>query len=414
MVSGEEKAFSDKGGGGGAERLKKAWKQPLDLVCQVDAAIYGSGGVARYAKSMIGGLVSYGQSPKLFWVEQATQAERKDLFKKELERLIYVPLASKFARTRRFKWLMLIAEKMEQLRVYSNINSLLGEHKFYWSMCHRLCDVSGPKRIVTIHDAIAALSDRYHKQDEIKEFSKFLSLTRKLADLLFVPSEATKEDLVKRLRFPQDIIEVLPSPLDPIFLDPPKDLPKPTFKNPYILSVGTLGVRKDVKGLFEAYQMFRKEVPDKVLLVLVGRTSANLMRLKELFESSPYGSDVVHIGFVDDLTLASLYKNATLLCYPSLAEGFGYPVAEAMALGVPVVSYKLPSIEWITESRAAKLVPIGDNNALAKAMLEVAQSRGVSEQLSRHGRLIAKRFAPRKLAMKAVKIIRDRFATSEG
>lgn len=398
----------------GTERLKKAWKQPLDLVCQVDAAIYGSGGVARYAKSMIGGLVLYGQTPKLFWVELATPAERKDPFKKELERLIYVPLASKFAKTRRFKWLRLIAEKVEQLRVYNNINSLLGNCQFYWSMGHRFYDVSGPKRIVTIHDAIAALTDRYHKQEEIKEFSKFLSLTRKLADLIFVPSDATKEDLTKRLKFPGDIIEVLPSPLDPIFLDPPKDLPKPAFKNPYILSVGTLGVRKDVNGLFEAYQMLRKEVPDKVLLVLVGRTSANLMRLKELFESSPYGGDVVHIGFVDDLTLASLYKHATLLCYPSLAEGFGYPVAEAMALGVPVVAYKLPSIEWITENRAAKLVPIGDSKALAKAMLDVVLSRDVSEQLSRHGRLIAKRFAPRKLAMRAIKVIRNRFTTAEG
>lgn len=411
MVEEEKSAAAQKNGS--SERIRKAWKQPLDLVCQVDAAIYGSGGLARYAKAMVAGLVSYGQAPKLFWVEQATAAERKDPFKKELERLIYVPITLKLAKDRRLRWLKPILQKVEQFRVYGNVASLLGDRKLYWGMCHRIYDISGPKKIATVHDAIAALTDRYHTPDEIRDFSRFLNNVRKHVELIFVPSEATKEDMVKRLKFSPDLIEVLPSPLDPVFLAPPQDLPQLDFNARYILSVGTLGVRKDIKGLFEAYIAFRKEVHEKVLLVLIGR-SAMTKKLRELFESSPYGQDVVHLGFVDDLQLVALYKNAVLLCYPSLAEGFGYPVAEAMALGTPIVAYKLPSIEWVTENKAARLVPVGDSMAIAKAMLEIWHSKEVSEDMSRHGRLIAKRFAPRKVAMRAVKLIRERLLGAEG
>jgi len=394
------------------ETPKKAWKQPLDLVCQVDAAIYGSGGIARYAEAMIAGLVAYGQLPKLFWIEQGTPIERRDPFDEKLERQIYVPRSVRFAKSRRLRWLEPIASRSERWFGERRIKRLLAASKLYWSMCHRIHDVSGPKKVVTIHDAIAALTDRYHKPEEIREFSKLLSRVRKSADLIFVPSEATKDDLTKRLKFNEDRIEVLPSPLDAIFLNPPGDLPAPELEHPYILSVGTLGARKDLSGLLDAYRMFREEVGERVLLVFVGRRLDG-SRLAELIASSAFGEDIVHTGFIDDPTLIALYRNASVFCYPSLAEGFGYPVAEAMALGAPIVAYRLPSMEQITENRAAKLVPPGDSDALAKAMLEIWHSKEVASQLSRHGRMLAQRFAPRKLAMRAVKLIRDRIVAPE-
>ncbi len=398
--------------GEGAEPQAKLWKQPLNLVCQVDAAIYGSGGIARYAEAMVAGLVAYGQRPKLFWVKQDAPAERRDPFDESLERLVYTPRPVKFGKRRGLKWLKPVASRLERWSGEREAKRLLAKSDLYWSMCHRLYDVPGSKKIVTIHDAIAALTDRYHSPEEIGAFSKFLSRVRKLADLIFVPSEATKDDLVKRLKFNEDKIEVLPSPLDEIFLNPPDELPEPDVRRPYILSVGTLGARKDLAGLLNAYGTFRREVGERVLLVLVGRRLES-SRLAELVASSAFSDDIVHTGFIDDATLVALYRNASIFCYPSLAEGFGYPVAEAMALGAPIIAYRLPSIEQMTENRAAKLVPAGDSDALAKAMLEVWHSTELAERLSKHGRMFAQRFAPRKLAMRAVKLIRDRLVAPE-
>ena len=120
---------------------------------------------------------------------------------------------------------------------------------------------------------------------------------------------------------------------------------------PYLLVVGALAAHKNVATLVEAFG--RSGLGDEFDLVLSGppdgRAAAELRRIAVAYG---VGARIEHVGFLSPQDLAAAYRNATALAFPSLIEGFGLPVLEAMRLGTPVVASGLPSVREVAGDAA--------------------------------------------------------------
>jgi glycosyltransferase involved in cell wall biosynthesis len=158
------------------------------------------------------------------------------------------------------------------------------------------------------------------------------------AHLIFTVSEAAREDLVRAAGAPRERIVVTPNGVDPVFFE--ARAPEGP-QAPYLLAVGTLEPRKNLPVLLEALRILRRDGRDLMLLV-AGRQAWT--------HSLPLGDLAPHVkllGTVRDAELASLYGGAACFVQPSLHEGFGLPLAEAMAAGVPAVASDIPALREV-------------------------------------------------------------------
>jgi glycosyltransferase involved in cell wall biosynthesis len=168
-------------------------------------------------------------------------------------------------------------------------------------------------------------------------------------------------------------------------------LPPPAdhgVSGPFVLAVGELSGRKGHTCLLEAFASARLR---PVRLVLAGPDAGQGRRLAELAASLGIADRCVRLGRVSDAVLAGLYRDAAALCFPSLAEGFGLPVLEAMAAGLPVVASDLEVIREVAGDTAI-LVPPGDVAALRGALERVICDEDLRPRLVEGGRTRASRF----------------------
>jgi glycosyltransferase involved in cell wall biosynthesis len=163
---------------------------------------------------------------------------------------------------------------------------------------------------------------------------------------------------------------------------PGRFLPRGTER--YVLAIGTAEPRKDLPGLVAAFGEIAGDLPD-LALILAGPDGWGRDDLVRAIERSPFSSRIVRTGWVDGATLAGLLEGASLLAYPSLYEGFGFPPLQAMAVGVPVVATRAGALPEVLGD-AASLVPPGDREALASALSTALVTGAVRADLVRRGR----------------------------
>ncbi len=197
------------------------------------------------------------------------------------------------------------------------------------------------------------------------------------AAAIFTVSEAARDDLVRVAGVPRERVFVTPNGVDPAFfeLHPPEG-PRPR----YLLAVGTFEPRKNLPVLLEAFRALRRAGRD-LQLVVVGRQA--FTQLLPLGELAPH---VRLTGLVPDEELRTLYAGAACFVLPSRHEGFGLPLAEAMASGVPAVASDIPALREVGGETVRYAAP-GDPEAFAEAigaalddvegsLLRVAAARG--------------------------------------
>jgi glycosyltransferase involved in cell wall biosynthesis len=120
----------------------------------------------------------------------------------------------------------------------------------------------------------------------------------------------------------------------------------------FILYLGTMQPRKNLPLLVEAYALAKKETGDVKLVLAGGKDAHNFDgKIKKIIKAYGLEQDVFLPGFIDEEDKISVYKLALVFCFPSLYEGFGIPVLEAMSLGLPVVASKIPPHEEITDNK---------------------------------------------------------------
>jgi glycosyltransferase involved in cell wall biosynthesis len=216
--------------------------------------------------------------------------------------------------------------------------------------------------VVTVHDLAFLHEPSHFTRHGLRFFKRALALTLRDADLVVVPSDATRDDCLangfeaSRVRVVPWGIDVAPAKADDV------DAARRRYglNRPYLLWTGTIEPRKNLPTLIRAYARLDPEAD----LVLVGPQgwNENLDRL-----IAPVRSRVKVLGFVTPDELRSLYAGAEVFCFPSLREGFGLPVLEAMAEGTAVVTSAGTSTAEIGGD-AVELVDPTDEQALAGAI----------------------------------------------
>lgn len=235
-------------------------------------------------------------------------------------------------------------KKMVRKILLSYVHLFSKSYELYWQPNFiPNSGIKAKKIVTTVHDFSFILYRDFHPKERIEYFEKYFFNNLDRSDMIITGSEYTKREILKYTKFKEDKIVVIYHGIDHnLFKVYQKielgfDLP-----SKFILSVGSIEPRKNLLRLLKAYQGLPLEIKDEYKLLLVGfsgwENSEIISLIKELEEYVQY------LGFISDEELAQVYNLATLFVYPSLYEGFGLPVLEAMACGTAVVSSGLSSL----------------------------------------------------------------------
>ena len=205
----------------------------------------------------------------------------------------------------------------------------------------------------------------------------------KRADVLLVPTRATSDDLVARGADPGRIrVTPLASSLPSSDLDPSTVAERFGVTGPFVLSAGTLEPRKNQVRLVRAYRQIARDVPHA--LVLAGPDGWLIDDLeREIARPGP--GTIVRTGRLDADELDAMYRAADVVAYPSLYEGFGLAIVEAMARGVPVVTSTTPACAEVASDAAILVDPL-DVGGLADALARVLTDEDLRADLVARGR----------------------------
>jgi glycosyltransferase involved in cell wall biosynthesis len=238
--------------------------------------------------------------------------------------------------------------------------------------------------VVTVYDlAVLRVPEAFNRWTRL--YSRFaVPRVVRAASRVIAISERTRTELVELLGVPGDRVRAIPLGLEEAF-----DADGPAAEGEYVLAVGTLEPRKNVERLVEATARLGLE------LRVAGAAGWGGVAAR--------GGHVRLLGHVPDEELARLYRGALCLAYPSLYEGFGIPVLEAMACGAPVVTSADTAMEELADG-AAELVDPRDVASIA-AGIERALAR--REELVRAGRERAARFTWAEAARQTVEVYRE-------
>ncbi len=207
---------------------------------------------------------------------------------------------------------------------------------------------------------------------------------------VFTVSEYSKAEICRHYRLPAERIHVTLEAADPRFRVLPPNaarrdrLVELGVRFPYVLAVGNLQPRKNLIRLVESFVRVRQGCSVPHQLVLAGKAQWRESELFEVIRRAGLEKDVLLTGYVTDDELVSLYNAADVFVYPSLYEGFGLPVLEAMACGVPVVTSRTTSIPEVAGD-AAVLVEPSSTEELSAALGRVLVDRAWNQELRAKG-----------------------------
>ncbi|MDE2058517.1 MAG: glycosyltransferase family 4 protein [candidate division NC10 bacterium] len=262
--------------------------------------------------------------------------------------------------------------------------------------------------VVTLHDAIACFMPHTFPLKYRLVLKTAFSAIRRQADLIIVPSESGKEDAVRYLGVERGRIAVIPEGVERRFqpfgdsgrLEAVRQ--KYGISPEYILFVGALQPRKNIPTLLQAFALLLAEKPNRDLkLVIAGGGGWKQQEIFNTVRSLGLEGHTCFPGYIDDEDLPDLYRGARLFVYPSLYEGFGLPILEAMGCGVPVITSHTSAMPEVA-GEAALLVDPTDANALAEAMASVLDDGALRDDLRRKGMDRVRHFSWEAVARKTV------------
>lgn len=258
-------------------------------------------------------------------------------------------------------------------------------------------------QVVIIYDMTTFLFPDQRGQEVSERLSKRTRMACRKAEKIIAISEATKRDILNILKIPSSKVVVAYPGLT--------RLPKPIMKLPsglkeksYILFVGTIEPRKNLIGLFRAYSRLSAQLQEKFPLVVVGAQGWNTGETYQVLREENLKDKVIFLGFQDDKMLAKLYQEAAVFVYPSLYEGFGIPIIEAMSFGTPVITSNISSMPEAA-GKAALLIDPTEPKMISSALQRVLEGKAKPKPSLLKAQ--AKKFSWLKVAKETLKALEE-------
>ncbi len=258
--------------------------------------------------------------------------------------------------------------------------------------------------VVTVHDLAFEHYPEHATRNGLRFFRQSLALTKRDADLVLCPSEATRRDCAAA-GIDQARLRIVPWGVNPAAAVSPDNAAEVLTRlglrrRGYVLFVGTIEPRKNLARLAAAFH--RASIGD-VELALVGPAGWNEDLAAVV---SPARAQVRVLGHVSRADLDVLYANTVAFCYPSLLEGFGMPVLEAMAAGAPVITSAGTATEEVAADAGVLVDPL-DGDALVDALERVVNDESFADSLRVAGRTRSAIFTWERAAASTVEAYRS-------
>ncbi|MBK9330108.1 MAG: glycosyltransferase family 4 protein [Sphingobacteriales bacterium] len=267
-------------------------------------------------------------------------------------------------------------------------------------------------QIVTIHD-LGFEHYPHHTPFLVRNYYRHYTprFCRK-AEKIVAVSAFTKNDIIRNYSIDNDKIEVVYNGVESFQASGSHQEMKSLMNQfnikdtPYFIFIGAIHPRKNVLQLLKAFELFKSEFQSDHQLVIVGRNAWMNLEVENYFQQMESKQDVIRIESIERSQLMSLLGNAFALIYPSLFEGFGIPIAEAMAAGIPVITSTTSSMPEVAGD-AAVLVNPNSTEEIAAAMQLLITDPARRNELIEKGKERAKTFNWDISAKKVVEIIQE-------
>jgi glycosyltransferase involved in cell wall biosynthesis len=274
--------------------------------------------------------------------------------------------------------------------------------------------VKSARVVVTIPDLSFMRFPQFTEPKNLSFLSRHVPSSLERADRIIAISEFTRKEIAEL--FPSSADKLVVTPLGVSELFAPKNDPqgltrvrqKYNLPREYILFVGTLEPRKNLRILLEAYRILKRRLGkhQNMRLVVAGMKGWLYDETIRQIDAMPPDDKPLLIGYVEDAELPYLYSMSRMAVVPSLYEGFGLPCLEAMACGTPLVCSNTSSLPEVVGDAALMVSPT-DAEEMADAMARVAPESSFAQELVRKGRKRAGEFTWRRCAQRTYKVYED-------
>ncbi len=265
---------------------------------------------------------------------------------------------------------------------------------------------------VTVYDLVPVLFPRTMAWTNYAVMRLFLRPSLRRAEHVMTISQSVADDLERVMGIPAARVTVVPPGLRNEF--GPRDREEARARTrdrwelsrPYLLTVGTVEPRKNLTTLLRALGRLPRRFRDRYHLLVAGAPGWRTSALGALAAPLVQDGTLRFLGYVPDAVMPDLYAGAELFVYPSLYEGFGIPVAEAMACGVPVVASDIPALHEVA-GKAAEYVAPTDESAWAGALERILGDQAQQESMRGLGLQRVRAFSYDRSARRVLTILEE-------
>jgi alpha-1,3-rhamnosyl/mannosyltransferase len=309
-----------------------------------------------------------------------------------------------------------LANNKSAIRVYSRITPYVYQRRlkpfsadYIYHSPNFMLPLFDGKKVATFHDLSVLKYPEFHPESRVLYLRPEIIKAAKNADHIIAVSEAVKQEVIEYFSKSPDNVTVIPqasfisdTPPDAVLSDNFLHKHK-LVKKQFFLFVSSIEPRKNINRILDAYESLSPALKNQYPLVLTGssgwKSEEILKRINTLCDTGL----VRYLGYTNDAELKYLYCSAGALVFPSIYEGFGMPIIEAQAMGVPVVTSNVSCMPEVAGG-AALLVDPYDVDAIKAALERIVLDEGLREELKVQGLKNASQYSWDKTAAKTIEV----------
>lgn len=291
------------------------------------------------------------------------------------------------------------------------IEATLGRNDLVYYHCFNLRPQWRGRKVLTVHDLMPITHPALYTPTDVAHFREHVPRMARAVDAVVTVSEHTRQQVIDRLGLPADRVFVAHPGVDERFAPQPPHVVAEVLHRlgigprPYLLFVGTAEPRKNLPGLLRAYATLRPAERADLQVVVAGKSAWGSAPLREQIAALGLQADVRLLGYVAEADIPPLYSGARLAALPSLAEGFGSPLIEAMACGTPMLAANATALPEVYGDAALGVDP-QDVDALADGLRRLLYDESLRAGLVARGLQRARRFSWDRTAQATVDVFR--------
>ena len=277
----------------------------------------------------------------------------------------------------------------------------------FLSLTHYLPRITRAPAVVSVMDLSYIHFPETFKKNDLYQLTKWTKYSVRKAKKVITISQSSKDDIIKYYKIPEKKVKVVHLGLKEISMEKAsKDLKEFGITKKFILFVGTLQPRKNIARLIEAFAQLPKDLRDDHQLVIIGKKGWLYEEILESPVKFDVEKDVVFLDYVTDEDLPMFYRNAQVYVLPSLYEGFGLPILEAMRYGCPVAASNTSSLPEAGGDSAIYFDP-EDANDISRTIQKILTDKILSEKMIEKGKVHYKKFTWEKAAQEVLSVVEE-------